>query len=54
MSDGGDNGNGEGGGTKDTASLATTLGEGDDGVHGPWFVCFCVCGEITKNKVVDT
>ncbi len=25
--------------------------EGGDGSNGPWLVCFCACGETTKNKV---
>ncbi len=47
MSNGGDNGDGEGGGTKDTASCAMT------GERGMTMVCVCCCvyGETTKNKV---
>ncbi len=52
VSNGGDNGNGEGGGTKDMA--AHTL-PGERGMmvamgHG-LCVSFCVCGGTTKNKV---
>jgi hypothetical protein len=52
VSDGSDNGNGDGEGAKDMAAHATT---GERGMmvamgHG-LCVSFCVCGETTKNNV---
>jgi hypothetical protein len=49
--DGSDNGDGVGDGAKDMAACATTVERGMMVAMGHGLcVCFCVCGETTKNK----